>query len=92
MWAFALLLRRIEDARDRLSTYAQASGLAVHGRELLAEHVPPSLVMASYPRGVDDDWCELADLAYEAARARWLSGGDDSQVLAAALQSHRRAA
>lgn len=84
-WSLALLWRRIEDATEQCTeTYAGAQRMACAGRELLAELVPAALSLRDYPAVASDDWRELADAAYEAARSSWLDGGSDDDMHACA--------
>lgn len=87
-WALGLLTMRIEDAVDSAcATYAGQQGLAVAGRESLADKVPAKLGLADYPDGTDDDWWDIADVVYESCLSVWRSGGHADDMFAAAKKA-----
>src|SRR5574343_1530247 len=84
-FAAELAPARIEGALDAANaTYARQQELLAVGRDLLRADVPASLTASDYPAGTDDDWRELADLAYEAAVECWFAGGDEGDMRAVA--------
>lgn len=69
-WAARRLRLAVEAAVELASeTHAGRQALAVHGRDLLAEHVPAAI--DRYPLSTDDDWRREADLVYTKMRDHW---------------------